>query len=152
MRQAVFLDSGPLGLVTKRPGQSADVDACQLWLRTLLANGRSVYVPEITDYEVRRELIRANQAAGLARLNALLLTLDYLPLTTSVMRRAADLWAQARNNRWATATPQALDGDVILAAQVIEMGLPSTDIIVATTNVAHISRYVSAETWQNILP
>ena len=32
MSQIVFLDSGPLGLVTKRPGHSGEVDACQLWL------------------------------------------------------------------------------------------------------------------------
>ena len=121
MSQSVFLDSGPLGLVTKRPGQSAEVDACQFWLRTLLDNGRDVYVPEITDYEVRRELVRLNQVAGLARLDTLLLTLEYLPLTTSAMRRAANLWAQARNNRWATAAPQALDGDVILAAQALRV-------------------------------
>jgi hypothetical protein len=128
------------------------VDACQLWLRSLLANGWNVYVPEIADYEVRRELIRANQTAGLNRLDALLPQLDYLPITTAVMRLAADLWAKARNAGWATATPQALDGDVILAAQVLTLALPPADVIVATMNVAHLTGFLAADTWQNIIP
>ncbi|HZO89831.1 MAG TPA: hypothetical protein VFB38_15995 [Chthonomonadaceae bacterium] len=57
MIQAVFLDEGPLSLVTQRRGKSSEVDACRLWMEMLLANGLRVYVPEITDYEVRRELI-----------------------------------------------------------------------------------------------
>jgi hypothetical protein len=45
---------------------------------------------------------------------------------------------------------QALDGDVILAGQA--MTLPISDVLIATTNVGHLSRFVPAETWQNIRP
>ena len=53
-------------------------------------------MPEIADYEVRRELLRANKREGLARLDALVGLLEYLPITTAAMRQAALFWAQAR--------------------------------------------------------
>lgn len=37
---------------------------------------------------------------------------------------------------------------MILAAQVLTLGLPDT--IVATTNVGHIARFTPADLWRNI--
>ncbi|MES2465334.1 MAG: nucleic acid-binding protein [Armatimonadota bacterium] len=152
MNRTLFLDSTPLGLVTQRPGYSSEVDAIRQWLRDLLANGWTVYVAEIADYEVRRELIRAGKLASLRRLDSLQTSLTYLPITTEAMRLAADLWAQARNQGWATADPKALDGDVILAAQALSLAPPPESLIVATENVAHLSRYVTAAEWRSIAP
>ena len=152
MLQAVFLDTGPLGLVTQRRSKSAEADACRLWMETLLANGMRVYVAEIADYEIRRELIRAGKTAGIARLDRLKALARYLPVTTDAMLKAADLWADARNRGVATADARTLDADVILAAQALTAGLPSSEIIVASVNVRHISRYVPADEWRNITP
>jgi hypothetical protein len=58
-----------------------------------VARGRRVIVPEIADYEVRRELLRANRVSGLARLDGLARLLEYLPLTTAAMRQAVVFWA-----------------------------------------------------------
>lgn len=60
------------------------------------ATGDPIFIPEIADYEVRRELLRARKLRGLARLDLLKDSLEYLPLTTPIMLRAAELWAQAR--------------------------------------------------------
>jgi hypothetical protein len=38
-------------------------------VQSLFAAGIRVIVPEIVDYEVRRELLRANKQSGLVRLN-----------------------------------------------------------------------------------
>jgi predicted nucleic acid-binding protein len=46
----------------------------------------------------------------------------YLPITTEVMLKAAQLWAQVRQQGKPTADNKALDGDVILAAQAILIG------------------------------
>ena len=54
-------------------------------------------VPEIADYEVRREFIRARRTAGIARLDALISQLEYLAITTAAMRRAAEIWAHPAN-------------------------------------------------------
>jgi len=86
MSRFVLLDAGPLGLVTG-PRRRADANACREWLEDLLAAGVEVRVPDITDYEVRRELLRAGR------------------LTT---------------------------------------------VVIATTNVGHLSRLVPAEEWQKI--
>ena len=68
-------------------------------MESLLLSGYQIIVPEIADYEVRRELLRAGKTRGLARLDLLKNTLDYLPLTTAVMLKAADLWAQSQKSR-----------------------------------------------------
>jgi hypothetical protein len=75
-----------------------------------------VLLPEIADNEVRRELLRLKVHAALRRLDALHNETVYFPLTTAMMRHAAELWAQMRQAGIPTADPQALDGDVILAA------------------------------------
>jgi hypothetical protein len=72
----------------------------------------------VADYELRRELIRNNSGKALARLDDLGQALGYVALSTPMMRRAAQFWADARNAGLPTAADPALDGDVILAAQV----------------------------------
>jgi predicted nucleic acid-binding protein len=101
---------------------------------------------------VRRELIRAGKTDGVSRLDLLQSVVDYLPINTEAMLRAADLWAQSRNQGVVTADAKALDGDVIMAAQVLTCGLPPAEIVVATTNIRHIAKYVNADMWRNIVP
>ena len=139
----VLLDAGPLGMVSN-PKASARNRACYDWLRSVAAEGGTVLVPEIADYEVRRELLRANKTSGLARLDLLKQALGYLPLNTTVMLRAAELWAQVRRSGMPTADRQALDCDAILAAQALEVRG-----IVATDNVGHLSRFVDARHWRS---
>lgn len=147
MSRVVLLDSGPLGLVTN-PRLSPQGLECAEWLQNLLAGGADVVVPEIADYEVRRELLRAGKAKGLERLDELARALGYLPITTAAMRQAAAFWAQARQAGQPTAPDQALDGDVILAGQAA--ALTEDDVVIATTNVGHLSRFVAAALWHTI--
>jgi predicted nucleic acid-binding protein len=116
----------------------------------LLAAGVRVLVPEITDYEVRRELLRAGKNASVARLDTLALSTGYLPITTIAMRRAAQLWAQASQQGQPTAGDNTIDADMILTAQALTLGTP--DVVIATTNVSHLSLFVPAEHWQTITP
>lgn len=148
MNDAVFLDSGPLGILTNPSNKSAPV-AIRQWLVDLLAAGRRVILPEIVDYEVRREFIRASLPQSIILLDSLAKQIDYLPLSTPVMHHAAEIWAQARTAGQQTAPDPALDGDVILAAQALSLGVP---VIVATGNPGHLFRFVPAEIWQNIVP
>lgn len=109
-----------------------------------------VFLPEIADYELRRKLlhlIAKGQATeqSIARLNQLGEHLDYLPLTTSAMRRAAKLWADARVRGLPTAEDPGLDGDVILAAQAESVGGT-----VVTDNPKHLSRFVTAAGWNEL--
>ena len=145
---AIVLDTGPLGILTN-PNHTAIPIACRSWLAALLAAGRRVILPEIADYEIRRELIRANLKSAVQLLDLLVFQVEYLPLTTAAMRLAAEFWAQARNAGTPTAVGAALDGDVILAAQAATLGVP---VEVATGNAAHLSPFVAAQDWQTITP
>lgn len=147
MVDIVFLDTGPLGLVTN-PTQSPQSLACNQWLYSLLAQGMRIIVPEIVDYELRRELLRANKQKGVTKLDALISTLDYLPITTSAMRQAAAFWAQARQQGQPTSNDKTIDGDMILAGQAKALGVDN--FVIATTNVRHLTRFVPAELWTNI--
>jgi len=148
MTRVVLLDSGPLGLVTN-PRVTPETAACSQWLEDLAAHGVRVIVPEIIDYEVRRELLRAGKTTGIARLDALLVQAEYLPITTAAMRQAAVFWAQARQQGQPTSGDKTIDGDVILAAQAVTIGAPDT--VIATTNVGHLARFAPAELWHGII-
>jgi len=151
MREIVLLDSGPLGLACRRHG-SPIPDQCRRWFRGLIARGVAVVVPEIADYEVRRELTRIRAVASLRRLDDLVTTggLLYFPVLTLVWRQATLLWADARQHGLPTAAPEALDADVILAACAITIGQPGDQVIVATINVGHLARYCDARLWTTI--
>jgi predicted nucleic acid-binding protein len=134
-------------LVTN-PKQSQLGLACAKWLQDLVSSRARVIIPEIADYEVRRELLRADKQKGIAQLDALGKVLDYLPISTEAMRQAAILWAEARNQGQPTAGDKTIDGDMILVAQAITMR--TTNVVIATTNVGHLSRFAPADLWQNI--
>lgn len=147
MSLVIVLDTGPLGLITN-PKLSSQSQACNQWLQRLINLERRVIIPEIADYEIRRELLRANKIRGLARLDALEQFVEYLPINTKAMQQAATLWAEARQQGYPTAGDAALDGDVILAAQALTLG--ESEVVIATTNVSHLSRFMPAALWQEI--
>ena len=147
-RITILLDSGPLGMVTnpKATGQAAK---CGQWFQQVVASGATVIVPEIADYEIRRELLRASKIKGIQRLNALIAKTEYLAITTKAMRQAAQYWAYARQQGQQTADNKALDADVILAAQAATLN--RTNVVIATTNVKHLSRFTQATLWSTIV-
>ena len=66
------------------------------------------------------------------------------------MLRAAELWAAAHSAGRPTADDKALDADAILAAQSTVLAQSGDQVIVATTNVGHLSRFVDARSWRDI--
>jgi predicted nucleic acid-binding protein len=149
MSMVILLDAGPLGLITN-PRASQEGRECNQWLESLAMKEIQIKIPEIADYEVRRELLRADKSKGIERLNDLQRYLDYVPLTTQTILKAAQFWAQVRKQGRPTADDKALDGDVILAAQAILIQDEGHEVIIATTNVGHLSRLAQAKTWREI--
>lgn len=152
MSQFLFLDSGPLGLLT-HPQQTDDVVAITDWLSRCILSGSRAIVPAIVYYELKRELLRAKRSFGVARLDAFIAATPgrYLPLSDEALRLAADLWASVRQEGRPTADSKALDVDVIIAAQALSFGAAPSDIIVVTNNANHLSRFVSAKAWSEIV-
>lgn len=141
-----MLDTGNLGQLC-HPKNAKNKAICE-WFQVLLEKGETiVYLPELADYELRRKLLhlvpkdQADQKS-IDRLNALASTLDYLRIDTAAMRKAAELWADARSKGHSTSDEKSLDGDVILAAQAL-----SVEATVITTNRKHISRFFGVKDW-----
>ena len=61
------------------------------WFRGLLVADVAVLVPEIADYELRRELLHVDKARSVAVLDRYKASLGYVSLTTEAMLLAAQL-------------------------------------------------------------
>ena len=149
MSRLILLDSGPLGLITN-PSASEENRQASAWIQTRLREGDRVMVPAISDYEVRRELLRAQKTKGLARLDGLKRVVGYIPLTSEALLQAAEFWAQARRSGKPAAADLALDGDVILCAQAASLTRLGYEVVIATTNVKHLEIFADARLWEQI--
>lgn len=146
MTRFVLLDTGPLGQVARRRPDATTM----LWARRLTGTGARLVVPEIGDYELRRELLRAGLTGSVQALDELATAFDYLPIDTSTLRLAARLWAQVRQQGYPTTGLKELDGDVILAAQAQLLVDAGHDVVVSTANVRHLDRLVPERRWDEI--
>ncbi len=135
MSKPWLLDTGPLGRLTN--------PEITTWLEGQLEAGVPVMIPEVADYELRHSFLLEGLTRSLRRLDQLVSVLPYLPLTTSIMREAARLWADVRRRGHPLADPHALDGDAILAAQALAVGGR-----VATENLGHLTLLVEASDWR----
>jgi predicted nucleic acid-binding protein len=137
----LLLDTGVLGQIC-HPRKHADVRG---WFRGAV-RAHAFLVSELADYELRRELIRIGAVRSLVRLDELTRELPYIPIATATWRRAAALWAAARNAGNVTAPAEALDGDVLIAAQALE-----ENAVVLTSNAKHFySLSVQALDWTEV--
>lgn len=151
----VFIDSGILGKLSN-PNRTEETIAVNNWLFSLLGKGVYVVSSHICDYEVRRSLIleslRKSNVDSIQELDDLDNYLTFLPLTDEVMQEAAGIWAEARIQGMPTADEKSLDADVIICAQykLLEKEYPGRYIVIATTNVDHLSRFAEAKEWNDI--
>lgn len=173
MRHLIFLDSGVLGLAANPKAKAAaEAARCRAWIASQLTAGAGVLIPEIADYEVRRELILnalpktrsailrrlatlpTRPTPSLRRLDAMREDLGFVPLTTAAMLRAAEFWALVRRTGAAGAGPRDLDADCILAGQAATAGNVGDRLTIATTNVRHFRRFpgIDAREWPAISP
>ena len=104
MTKILVLDTGPAGKIA-HPSISPDI---RQWLQGRAAAGDRFVLPEIVDYELRRNFLleirrgRTSFARSLQRLDQLRSRMIFLPLNSEAMLKAAELWA----NLEAWANPQ----------------------------------------------
>jgi predicted nucleic acid-binding protein len=148
LNRILFLDSGPLGLLTHPQRTAEFIDITDCVSRWLLGGGQ-IIVPAIVYYELKRELLRARKTTGLARLDAFVNATPgrYLPLSDDALKLAAELWARSRQEGRPTAEGKALDIDVLIAAQALTL---RGDITVVTTNAKHLAQFIPAKHWDEI--
>ena len=144
----VFLDSGPLGLLTN-PNSTQNVLNISNWVSACIAARHTICIPEIIDYELRREFTLMNKFKSLTRLDGYREQLEFVTIKSETMILASRLWADARRVGKPTASPAHLDIDVILAAQALTA---APDAIIATSNIDHLSRFTTSRNWEDITP
>ena len=151
MPRPIILDSDPLSLLTRLP-DTAKSHRCQRWMALRAEEGSEIVVPEIIDYELRRELLRAGKLDSIHRLDAFIhdRLVTFLPIDTAAMQLAAQLWADVRKQGKPTAPDNALDVDVILAAQAMNHGGVTLHFVIATGNIGHLSRFAPADNWEKL--
>jgi predicted nucleic acid-binding protein len=150
MTHLLVLDASVVGAITNPKQTSLTVRNCQIWFRRALERQSLFVLPEIADYEIRRELLRGKKINGIKQLDELKATIYYYPIDSETMLRAAQLWAESRQRGMTTADPRELDGDVILAAQAIQLQQKGYEVTIVTTNVGHLAQFVTASHWQDL--
>ena len=108
MSDIIVLDTGVLGMLV-HPAETGEPWECKTWLKKVVLRAVLVYVPEIADYELRRELPRMKSSESIRRLDELKTRLRYAPITTEAMLKAAEFWAAARSAGRPTADDKPLD-------------------------------------------
>jgi hypothetical protein len=155
----VFLDTNILGLISNSNTSFDECQQCDKWFTTLSVRGVRFVTSDICDYEVRRGLISSfirsgKLASGINGLNSLKTDglLEFLPVSTDSLDLAANLWATASNEGLTTRDDKNIDVDIIISAQyqLLKAEYPGQHVIVATTNLKHLSRFCDAARWQDI--
>lgn len=151
----VFIDSGVLGILAN-PNKFGEANDCEQWLYSLLSYGIYVCSSELCDFEVRRSLILEAQKKphlnSIQNLDELRDIISFLPVTSNLLTKAASLWESARSQGIPTADDKSLDVDIIICTQwqMIQEEFPGRYVVIATTNVKHLSRFAEAKLWREI--
>jgi toxin FitB len=138
MQQVILLDANPLSQVTHPKIKPEVIN----WMQSLRENNIALKSPEISVYEVRRELIRLNNNNSIERLNQFI-SYSLIPINSETFVQAAIFWAEVRNQGKPTSDNKSLDCDAILAAQALQQFEYYDKVTVITTNVKHIERFAA---------
>lgn len=151
MARLIVLDAGVVGLLCSSPSLTK-VRACRQWSKSQERAGTRFFLSDLTFFEVERELLRIKARAKLARLDDLASSTIPIIVSRAAWRKAAEFWASLRQSGKPTASPDALDGDAILAAVAATVGGPGDEVVIATTNAGHLVRFpgIDARIWEDI--
>ena len=90
MTDVLLLDAGVLGQAS-HPRRNP---AFAQWLDRLLTTDTAVMIPDIADYEIRHELLRARREVGIRRLDQLKEALTYPPSILAQHSNHVNCWPQ----------------------------------------------------------
>ncbi|MBL9219814.1 MAG: hypothetical protein JNG82_15100 [Opitutaceae bacterium] len=143
MPLVLAIDSGPLGLLSHPdPQRHPELNR---WFAAHYEAGTIFVFPEISDFEVRRNLILERRRRSLRRLNDLHYFGRYLPINTAAMRLAAAFWADLRRTGRPVGHPKELNADVIVAAQAIQ-----AKAVLITNNPRHFPTQLETSVWADL--
>jgi hypothetical protein len=99
--------------------------------------------------------LAANQGGinrGIKKLDDLRLFVEFFPVDRAVAELSSMLWAEARTKNTPTAKADNIDIDIMIAAhwRLLTEEFPGREVVIATTNIKHLSLFAEAREWQNI--
>lgn len=155
----VILDSGVLDLLVTPIDEKLSEDEtklteiyqCTEWFFRLLSKGAYITVSDICDYEVRREFIRI-KSKSVQELDHLRSLIEFQQVDYSVLKKAAEIWAEARLASQPNKVKENIDIDCIIAAQwyLLKEKYPGRKVIIATKNIKDFQRMTECSIWQDI--
>lgn len=145
-QKIILLDTGVLGKICN-PKPVRNVQEFLDFLKE--EKNIDIIVPEICDYELRRNLLLENLDKSIRKLNKFRRIDQLLFFDTNTMIIASEIWSDIRKQGNPTENKDSLDGDVILAAQAYQMKAYYEEVIVLTTNPKDIVKfnYLGIKTW-----
>lgn len=106
---------------------------------------------DICDYEIRREfiLIKSQSVEELDQLRDLI---EFEKLDIAVLKKAAELWAEARALGKPNKNRENIDVDVILAAHwcILKKRFPGRQVVLATKNTDDFENITVCANWVEI--
>jgi hypothetical protein len=111
----IVLDTGVLGMLV-HPAETGEPRECKVWLKQLVSRGAIFCIPEIADYELRRELIRMARTESIRRLDELKTTLRYVPITTPTMLQSRN-FLKTQDVRGANSALDGCDNESVVDAR-----------------------------------
>jgi len=154
----VILDTVTITLLITEASVSQEAKKCQEWFYKILSRGGYIVAPQICDYEVRRGLLLVVKRTGksnsqkIKNLNRLKESIEFLPCSQEILEKASEIWAENHYQGTPTASLQALDVDIIIGAhwQILKNQYPGRYVVIATSNIKHLSIFAEAQEWKNI--
>jgi len=128
-----------------------EVYQCTEWFYRLLSKGVRMMTSDICDYEIRREfiLIKSQSVEELDQLRDLI---EFEKLDIAVLKKAAELWAEARALGKPNKNRENIDVDVILAAHwcILKKRFPGRQVVLATKNTDDFENITVCANWVEI--
>lgn len=155
----VFIDTNILGLISNENTSFDEAQQCKKWFSVLLIRSVRVVTSDLCNYEEMRGLLSSSilkkeVAPGIKSLESLKADgfLEFLPVSTEALDLAAKLWARASTSGQTTRDEKDIDIDIIISAQyqLLKDEFPGQQVIVATTNLKHLSIFCEAAHWRDI--
>jgi predicted nucleic acid-binding protein len=155
----VFIDTNILGLISNENTLFEEAQQCKKWFSTLLRRSVRVITSDLCTYEEMRGLLSSSilnkeVAPGIKSLEFLRADgfLEFLPVSTEALDLAAELWARASTSGQTTRDEKDIDIDIIISAQyqLLRDEFPGQQVIMATTNLKHLSIFCEAAHWRDV--
>ena len=148
----ILLDAGLVGLAILPPHHPGpEGQDFRAWFSRTQGTIHQFAIADVTQYEVARGLLYKGAVAKLMRLGHFIAATLSVESSREVWEQAAGLWAKVRRQGQPTASDASLDGDAILAASALVVAGYGEPVVIATTNVKHLSRFgVDGREWRDI--